>query len=90
MRRTLSSSWKEFAKLNIDALDLVYEQRQVAGRAGRIVTATDNRTVVMKLKQPDSSLFHLLVQRSYIAPRESEGGFRPQGRGPRTWGLGML
>jgi ABC-type transport system substrate-binding protein len=40
----------------------------------------------MKLRQPDASLFHLLVQRFYIVPRESDGQFDPRsevrGHGP--------
>jgi peptide/nickel transport system substrate-binding protein len=79
-------SWNKFVNLNTDALDLWYDSQRSPQGSVESVQATDDSTVVMKLRKPDSSLFHLLVQRFYIVPRESDGQFDPRsevrGHGP--------
>lgn len=81
-------SWKKFAAVNASAPNLVYDATRSPGAAVESVTAPDNRTIVMKLKQPDPALLTLLAgwDQFYVMPTESEGGFDPKtevrGHGP--------
>ena len=81
-------SWNKYARLNASAQDLVYDAQKAPGAPIESLTAPDRRTVVMKLKQFDSSLIQLLTawDHFYVMPRESDGGFDPRtdirGHGP--------
>jgi peptide/nickel transport system substrate-binding protein len=81
-------SWNKYARLNASAQDLVYDAEKSPGAPIESLSAPDRRTVVMKLKQFDSSLIQLLTawDHFYVMPRESDGGFDPRteirGHGP--------
>jgi peptide/nickel transport system substrate-binding protein len=81
-------SWNKYRQLNASAADLAYDATKAPGAPIESLSAPDKRTVVMKLKQFDSSLLQLLTawDHFYIMPRESDGGFDPKteirGHGP--------
>jgi ABC-type transport system substrate-binding protein len=81
-------SWNKYARLNASAQDLVYDAEKSPGAPIESLSAPDRRTVVMRLKQFDSSLIQLLTawDHFYVMPRESDGGFDPRteirGHGP--------
>jgi ABC-type transport system substrate-binding protein len=81
-------SWQKFGALNPSAANLVYDATKAPGAPVETVTSPDPRTIVMKLKQPDSALMTLLAgwDQFYVMPRESDGGFDPKttvrGHGP--------
>ncbi|HLF79891.1 MAG TPA: ABC transporter substrate-binding protein [Dehalococcoidia bacterium] len=83
-------SWNKFARLNAAAQDLAYDAAKAPGAPVESVSSPDNRTVVFKLKQPDSSIIPLFTAYThfYVMPRESESGFDPKstvrGHGPFT------
>ena len=82
-------SWKKFAAINPSAPNLVYDATKSPGAPVESFTAPDNRTIVMKLRQPDGALLPLLAgwDQFYTMPRESEGGFDPRSdaRGYGPW-----
>ena len=82
-------SWKKFGALNTTASNLVYNAEKAPSAPIESVSAPDNRTIVMKLKQFDSSMFQLFASYDhfYIMPRESDGGFDPRSvvRGHGPW-----
>src|SRR6476620_9299924 len=78
--------WDSRAPTNgreIDAQDVAWSWTKFAANnpsaAVESVTAADNRTIVMKLKQPDSALMTTLAgwDQFYPMPRESESQFDP-------------
>jgi ABC-type transport system substrate-binding protein len=83
-------SWNKFSRLNAAAQDLAYNAEKSAGAPVESVSSPDSRTVVFKLKQPDSSIIPLFTAYThfYVMPRESDGGFDPKstvrGHGPFT------
>jgi peptide/nickel transport system substrate-binding protein len=72
-------TWNKFARLHPGAGDMSSVDS---------LSAPDSKTVVVKLKQPDSSIIPLFTawDHLYIMPRESDGGFDPKtevrGHGP--------
>jgi peptide/nickel transport system substrate-binding protein len=84
------TSWKRYTALNPSAQDLAYSEKS-PGAAIESVTAPDVRTVVMKLKKPDSSVLQLLTAWAhfYVMPKEADGGFDPktEARGHGPWVL---
>ena len=82
-------SWAKYAKLNTSASNLVYNAENAPSAPIDSISAPDNRTIVMKLKQFDSSMFQLFASfdHFYVMPRESEGGFDPRSvvRGNGPW-----
>jgi peptide/nickel transport system substrate-binding protein len=84
-------SWHKFAALNPSAANLAYDATKNPGAAVESVTAPDAKTVVLKLKQPDSALMTTLAgwDQFYPMPRESESGFDPKTtvRGYGPWQL---
>lgn len=70
-------SWNKFARLNAAAQDIAYDAQKAAGAPVESISSPDGRTVVFKLKQPDSSIVQLFTSTShfYVMPRESDGGF---------------
>jgi ABC-type transport system substrate-binding protein len=81
-------SWDKYSSLNASAADLVYNAETSPGAPIDSIEAPDDQTIVMKLKQFDSSLIQLFAawDHFYIMPRESDGGFNPEteirGHGP--------
>jgi ABC-type transport system substrate-binding protein len=82
-------SWKKYSTLNTSASDLVYNAETAPTAPVESLSAPDNRTIVLKLKQFDSSLLQLLTSwdHFYVMPRESDGGFDPRAiaRGHGPW-----
>jgi len=80
-------SWNKFIKLNPSAGNMSASNSPAAPVES--VTAPDNRTIVVKLKAPDSSLLPLFASfdHFYVMPRESDGGFDPRNtiRGHGPW-----
>ena len=81
-------SFNKFAQVNNLRSNLAYNAQSAPSAPAESVTALDDRTVVMKLRQPDSRVLAMLVAYDYfnIMPRESDGGFDPRrevrGHGP--------
>jgi ABC-type transport system substrate-binding protein len=73
-------SWNKFAPQGLNRHDAVYHAEQAPGAPFANVTATDARTVVFRLRQPDASALALLAAEGllYVMPRESDGDFDPQ------------
>jgi len=73
-------SWEKFKKVNASAANLAYDATKSPGAAIETVTSPDDKTIVLKLKQPDGALLTLLAgwDQWYIMPRESDGGFDPK------------
>jgi ABC-type transport system substrate-binding protein len=73
-------SWGKFAAVNASAPNLVYDPVRSPAASVESVTAPDDKTIVMRLRQPDAALLTLLAgwDQFYIMPRESEGGFDPK------------
>jgi ABC-type transport system substrate-binding protein len=84
-------SWRKFGAVNTTASNLVYHADRAPNAPIDSISAPDSRTIVMKLKQFDSSLFQLFASYDhfYVMPRESEGGFDPRSvvRGHGPWVL---
>jgi peptide/nickel transport system substrate-binding protein len=84
-------SWKKFGALNPSAANLVYDATKAPGAPVESLSAPDARTIVMKLKQPDSALMTTLAgwDQFYPMPRESDSGFDPKTtvRGYGPWML---
>jgi ABC-type transport system substrate-binding protein len=80
-------SWKKFEQLNPSAANMSANRSPVAPIES--VTAPDKETIVVQLKQPDSSLLPLFASwdHFYLMPRESDGGFDPRNviRGHGPW-----
>jgi peptide/nickel transport system substrate-binding protein len=73
-------SWNKFASVSPFRGDFAYSAEN-AGAPVESVSAPDNRTVVFRLHQPDSSIVQLFTTAIlfFVMPRESEGGFDPKG-----------
>lgn len=91
--RTLDSqdvkfSWDKFGSINQLRNSLIYDAERAPLAPVESLTLPDARTVVMKLRQPDSRILSLLVSWDTlnIMPREADGGFDPRrdirGHGP--------
>jgi ABC-type transport system substrate-binding protein len=82
-------SWGKYARLNTSASNLVYNAENAPSAPIDSVSAPDSRTIVMKLKQFDSSLFQLFASYDhfFVMPRESDSGFDPRSvvRGNGPW-----
>ena len=82
-------SWNKYVKVNASAQDIAYDATNAPAAPVDSLSAPDSKTIVMKLKQFDSSLFQLLTtfDHFYVMPRESDGGFDPRGdvRGHGPW-----
>ena len=83
------TSWKRYTALNPSASDLAYDAAKAPGSAVESVTAPDAQTVVLKMKQPDSSVVPLLSEYAhfYVLPKEADGGFdaKTNVRGAGPW-----
>src|SRR4029078_12653332 len=79
-------SWRKYAKVNASASNLAYDATPAPAAPVESLSATDNRTIVMKLKQFDSSLFQLLTtfDHFYVMPRESDCCFDAASEGVRA------
>ena len=69
-------SWEKFARLNPAATDIAFSRNKQA--AAESVSATDNRTIVMKLARPDATVLPSLVTALRVHPKESDGKFDPR------------
>jgi ABC-type transport system substrate-binding protein len=82
-------SYKKFAEQNPSAANVANARNASAPVVS--VTASDPRTLVIKLAKPDSTLIGLFsaTDHLYIMPREAEGGFDPKTevRGNGPWQL---
>lgn len=82
-------SWNKFARLNAQRHELVYNAELGPASPVESVAAPDARTLVFRLRQPDSSLAGMLASERhfYVMPRESDGGFDPklEARGYGPW-----
>jgi peptide/nickel transport system substrate-binding protein len=82
-------SWKKFSEVSPFRTDLVYHQDMAPGSPFLSVSSPDPRTVVFKLRQPDSSALGLLAsdRHLYVLPKEAESGFdsRTDIRGYGPW-----
>jgi len=83
-------SYDRFASLSPLRADLVYSEQNPTAPV-ESVTVLDSRTVVVKLKQPDSSIIPLFAAGSifFVQPREADGKFDPKGE-VRGYGPYML
>jgi peptide/nickel transport system substrate-binding protein len=82
------ATWARYAKLSTSRGNLVYDATAAPTAPVESMSAPDARTIVLKLKQPDSSLLSLFGWRSfYVMPKEADGGFDPKGeiRGYGPW-----
>ncbi len=81
-------NWKKFSQVGVRRGDLAYSSDNQSSPVESIV-ATDRRTVLVKLKAPDSSILQLLASARifFVVPREAEGGFdsRNEVRGYGPW-----
>jgi ABC-type transport system substrate-binding protein len=81
-------SWNKFSRLNAAAQDIAYDAQKAPSAPVESVSSPDARTLLFKLKQPDSSIVQLFTAYThfYVMPRESDGGFDPKstvrGHGP--------
>jgi ABC-type transport system substrate-binding protein len=84
-------SWDKFGSINQLRTSLVYDAQKAPLAPVESLSMPDSKTVVMKLRQPDSRIISLLVAYDTfnIMPRESDGGFDPknQVRGAGPWML---
>jgi ABC-type transport system substrate-binding protein len=83
-------SWDKFASSSPFRGDLVYSETNKSAPVESLQTP-DSNTIVIKLKQPDSSITQLLAAGSifFVLPREADGKFDPKGevRGYGPWML---
>lgn len=65
------ANWQKFATVGVRSGDLAYSQTNPASPV-ESVTAPDNKTVVIKMKQPDASVLQLFASQNifYVIPRE--------------------
>jgi peptide/nickel transport system substrate-binding protein len=81
-------SWNKFAQLNQLRTNLVYNATTAPLAPVESLSSPDDRTIVLKLRGPDSRLVPLLAAYDYlnIMPKESEKDFDPRkdvrGHGP--------
>lgn len=73
-------SWRKFGQVNASGLNLVYDAQRAPAGTVESISAPDNSTIVMKLRQPDASTLILLAawDHFYTMPREADGGFDPR------------
>ena len=82
-------NWKKFSQVGVRRSDLMYDPK-APGAPVVDMQAPDKRTVVIKLKEPDSSTLQLLASARifFVVPREAESGFdsrnEVRGYGPFT------
>jgi ABC-type transport system substrate-binding protein len=79
-------TWSKYIQFNPGARSVAYDANLSPSSAIESLSAPDSRTIVAKLKNPDSSLFALLSTRFYVMPKESDKDFDPKttarGHGP--------
>jgi len=80
-------SWEKFKSTNPGASTFVYNAATAPSAPVESMTAPDSKTIVLKLKEPDSSILALFAGTTFSPmPREFEGGFDPKttvrGHGP--------
>lgn len=84
-------SWNKFNQANLLRSNLIYDAKSAPLAPGESITATDARTVVIKLRQPDSRVMPIFCAYDYLnlMPREADGGFDPKKdvRGAGPWML---
>lgn len=82
-------SWNKFSRNSPLRNDIVYHAESAPASPVDSVSMIDARTVVFRLKQPDSSILPLLAfeRLFYVMPRESESAFDPrlETRGYGPW-----
>jgi ABC-type transport system substrate-binding protein len=81
------ASWDKFKSINPGASTYVYNAETAPNAPVESLTATDNKTIVVKLKQPDASTIAQFAGTTFSPmPREFDGGFDPKtttrGHGP--------
>jgi peptide/nickel transport system substrate-binding protein len=82
------ATWTRYSRLSTSRGNLVYDASSAPTAPVESMSSPDSKTIVLKLKQPDSSLLPLFGWRSfYVMPREADGGFDPKGeiRGYGPW-----
>ncbi len=81
------ASWNRFLRLSPFKTDLAYDANVSPGAPIDTLTSPDARTVVVKLKQPDSSILSLFSsdRHFYVLPKEADAGFDPRFE-PRGYG----
>ena len=81
-------SWNKYRSINPNAAALAYDAQRAPEAPVESLTATDNRTIVVRLHEPYASIFPMFAANDllYIMPREADGGFDPRstvrGHGP--------
>jgi ABC-type transport system substrate-binding protein len=82
-------SWNKFTALNGYRSEFRYDPDKAPLAPIESVTATDSRTVIMKLHAPRAALLPIFAYNRYfyVMPRESDSGFDPKGdvRGYGPW-----
>ncbi len=65
------ANWQKFSTVGVRSGDLAYSQTNPASPV-ESVTAPDNKTVIVKMKQPDASVLQLFASQNifYVIPRE--------------------
>ncbi len=86
----ITFSWKKYVANNPGAPNMVYDAARSPGSPVESMTTPDDKTIVYKLKQPNSLILTLIATPAdgmYVMPRESEGGFDPKNatRGAGPW-----
>ncbi len=83
------TTWKRFTALNPASVNLAYDEKKAPSASIESMTAPDDKTIVLKLRQPDAALLTVLAgwDQFYIMPREADGGFDPRTtvRGYAPW-----
>jgi len=86
------ASWARFVRLSPYRTEIAFDAGFAPGAPVDSITSADARTVIVKLKQPDSSVPALLASDRlfYVLPREADAGFDPRyeqrGYGPYRLG----
>ena len=80
-------SWEKFSQVNPGRISYIYDAVTAPSAPVVSITAPDARTIVIKLKEPDSSIIPLFAGTTFSPmPREFDGGFDPRtnvrGHGP--------
>ncbi|HLF79923.1 MAG TPA: ABC transporter substrate-binding protein, partial [Dehalococcoidia bacterium] len=81
-------AWTKFSSVNAAALSIVYNANAAPDAPVESIRAADDKTIVVKLKQPNASILPMFSARDifYITPKEADGGFDPRktvrGHGP--------
>ena len=83
-------SWEKFKTINPGRSTYVYDAVTAPSAPVESMTAPDAKTIVIKLKEPDSSVIPLFAGTTFSPmPREFDGGFDPRNtvRGHGPWML---